>query len=616
MRFWARVGATRTRRIAFIVGAIVSAVVLVPLIGSIVEHAMYKNRVLPGVRIESTHVGGKNKVEAYDAIARVANDVTRTPLRVRVGDHQFTVDASLIGLNIDVDATTHRAVRDGRQGNPFSEVMGTVLRRFRPDDVPLDVRYDTNRVEGLLDGWANQVDRDLVEGKLRFEGTKVIVVAPHPGVGLQRAEARRRLLAGLERTDRSDEVELPVGPIEPQVSAAAVEAAAARARTLLSGTTEIRADNQRVELSPKSLVGTLETHIKGDQLVLTIDPLKLRLALGPKVAPLEHPAMDATFAVTSANAVSVVPSQDGTTLDVETLAHDILAGNRVVTARLHKSHPVHNTKWAKALGITRQVSSFTTYHPAGQARVQNIHRAADVLNNTVVEPGQVFSLNGKLGPRTAEKGYVKAPILVSDGFGEDFGGGVSQLTTTLYNAVFFGGYEEVEHTPHQFYISRYPMGREATVNYPSIDLKFRDDTSHGILIRTAYSDTSITVTLYGDNEGRTVHEEFRHEYNNVPITDQLVTCPVKNPLDDPAGDCAKMLALTRKTVATGEPGWDVEFDRVIDQPGKPEFRRHYRVHYPMLPNKVLVGIVVPSSTTSPSTAKPPKSTSTTVARKH
>jgi vancomycin resistance protein YoaR len=616
MRFWARVGGSRTRRTVLIVATILGVIVLVPLIGTVVEHVLYKNRVLPGVRIESARVSGKNKVEAYDAIARVANDLTRTPLRVRAGDHRFSVDASLIGLNVDVDATARRAVRAGREGNAFSDVMGTVLRRFRPDEVPLDVRYDTNRLEGLLDGWSNEINRDLVEGTLRFDGTKVIVVAPHAGVGLQRTEARRRLLAALQRTDRAAEVELPVGPIQPRVSEAAVEAAAARARTLLAGTIEIVAKDQRVELTPKSLVGTLETHISGNQLAVTIDPLKLRLALGPKVAPFEHPAVDATFAVSAGNAVTVVPSQDGNTLDLDALAHDILAGNRVVTARLHKMHPAHDTKWARALGITHQVSSFTTYHPAGQARVLNIHRAADVLNNSVVEPGQVFSLNGKLGPRTPEKGYVKAPILVSAGFGEDFGGGVSQLTTTLYNAVFFGGYEEVEHTPHQFYISRYPMGREATVNFPSIDLKFRDDTSHGILIRTAYSDTSITVTLYGDNEGRTVREENRHEYNNVPITDQLVVCPVKNPLDDPAGDCATMPALTRKTVATGEPGWDVEFDRVIDQPGKPEFRRHYRVHYPMLPNKVLVGIVVPSTTTSPTTAKPHKSPSTTAAKKH
>ena len=140
------------------------------------------------------------------------------------------------------------------------------------------------------------------------------------------------------------------------------------------------------------------------------------------------------------------------------------------------------------------------------------------MNNSIVEPGRLFSLNEELGPRTPEKGYLRAPILVNDGFGEDFGGGVSQLTTTLFNAVFFGGYRDVEHSPHHFYISRYPMGREATINYPSVDLKFRNDTTHGLLIRTSYSDTSITVTFYGDNDGRTVSEQNRNVLHTEAIT--------------------------------------------------------------------------------------------------
>jgi hypothetical protein len=222
----------------------------------------------------------------------------------------------------------------------------------------------------------------------------------------------------------------------------------------------------------------------------------------------------------------------------------------------------------------------------------------------------IASLNNALGPRTPEKGYVKAPIILEDGFGEDFGGGISQLTTTLYNAVFFGGYVDVDHSPHHYYISRYPMGREATVNFPSIDLKFRDDTSHGVLIRTYYSDTSITVTLYGNNDGRTVREENRREFNPVPITDQLITCPAK-PEIDPTNICGSLSALERSTLATGEPGWDVEFDRVIDQPGKPERRHHYRVHYPMLKNKILVG-TTPATSTTPTTKK--RRTPTTTAK--
>jgi vancomycin resistance protein YoaR len=249
--------------------------------------------------------------------------------------------------------------------------------------------------------------------------------------------------------------------------------------------------------------------------------------------------------------------------------------------------------------------------------VHNIHLAADVLNNTVVEPGQLFSLNDTLGPRTPEKGYVKAPILVNDGFGEDYGGGVSQLTTTVFNAVFFGGYRDVEHSPHRFYISRYPMGREATINYPSIDLKFRNDTTHGVLIRTGYSSTSITVTFYGDNDGRTVREENREVTHTEPITDQLVTCPVEKPTDDPGNDCAELTALQRKTVQTGETGYDVAFDRVIDQAGEPERRQRYHVHYPMLPNKVLVGIVPPTtrSTVAKAAKKPPRRTTTTTLRR-
>ena len=131
-----------------------------------------------------------------------------------------------------------------------------------------------------------------------------------------------------------------------------------------------------------------------------------------------------------------------------------------------------NTAWAQSLGIKEQVSSFTTNHRSGEARVTNIHRGADIINNMIVEPGATFSLNEALGPRTEERGFVRAPVFYGE-FTEDVGGGVSQLATTVFNAVFWGGYEDVYHKPHTIYISRYPMGREATVNYPTVDLQFR-----------------------------------------------------------------------------------------------------------------------------------------------
>ncbi len=243
-----------------------------------------------------------------------------------------------------------------------------------------------------------------------------------------------------------------------------------------------------------------------------------------------------------------------------------------------------------------------------------------MLNNTVVEPNQTFSLNDKLGPRTPEKGYVKAPILVEDGFGEDYGGGISQLTTTLYNAVFFGGYVDVAHSPHHFYISRYPMGREATIVYPTVDLKFRDDTDHGVLIRASTGATSVTVTFYGNNDGRVVHEQNRKILKTTPITDQVFPCPPpKPPVQDPNNLCARLAAGQKEQSASGETGYDVEFDRVIDQPGHPEVRQHYYVSYPMLTNTVLQGTAPNSPATtnpsSPTTQGASAATTTTTQRK-
>jgi vancomycin resistance protein YoaR len=606
-----------SRRLRFTLYWVVfgGALCVLAVIGSVVEHAVYSGHVLPGVQVDGAHVAGKKDVAAADVLARLATDLDRAPLRARVGERRFTIRPAQIGFDLDTEATARNAQRDGRHGNLLALVAGTVMRRVRPDHVPLVVRYDGRRLDDMLEAWGRGVDQGVVEGGLRFEGTKVVAISPHTGTGLQRDKGRREIVRALGRADRTHEVVLPFGKVAPRVDQNEVDVAAARARSLLVGNREIRARGADVALTPAQLAATLGTRITRDGLDLTIDTDKLRLTLGPRIAPLESAPTDATFSVSSANIVSVVPSRDGTVLDFDAIAKDILRGKRVIRADVRKAHPAHDTAWARRLGITKQVSSFTTYHAAGEARVHNIHLAADVLNNTIVEPGQLFSLNEKLGPRTPEKGYVRAPILVNDGFGEDYGGGVSQLTTTLFNAVFFGGYRDVEHSPHRFYISRYPMGREATINYPSVDLKFRNDTTHGLLIRTGYSETSITVTFYGDNDGRTVREENRNLIHTEPITDELLSCPVKTPTDDPNNDCADLPAFQRETVLTGETGYDVEFERVIDQPGQPERRQRYRVHYPMLPNKVLVGTKPPKST-STSVPKRPKPRTTTSTRPH
>lgn len=148
-----------------------------------------------------------------------------------------------------------------------------------------------------------------------------------------------------------------------------------------------------------------------------------------------------------------------------------------------------------------RVSRFTTYHDCCEPRVHNIQLLADTLDGHVVYPGGSFSINDVIGPRTTAKGYVPAPVLCSSGLCEGVGGGISQFATTMFNAIFWGGYEELEHRPHSIWLDRYPVGIEATLGYPSLDVAFRNDTVTPVTIRTRHTGTSITVELWGNAGG-------------------------------------------------------------------------------------------------------------------
>ena len=226
------------------------------------------------------------------------------------------------------------------------------------------------------------------------------------------------------------------------------------------------------------------------------------------------------------------------------------------------------------------MSSFTTDYPSGEARVTNIHRGADLLNNTVVEPGKVFSLNDTIGPRTAARGFVTAPVFAAGEFFDDYGGGVSQLATTTYNAAFFAGYADVTHQPHTIYISRYPPGREATVNYGVIDLQFRDDSPHGVLDphvlqrhvdhRRALRRHRRTNRARGEPRRRRTRSRSPTRRSNAPHRrpSTRTTCARRWPPGE------------TEQVSTGDAGFDVAFDRVIDQPGQPRAPRalHVALH--------------------------------------
>ncbi len=144
------------------------------------------------------------------------------------------------------------------------------------------------------------------------------------------------------------------------------------------------------------------------------------------------------------------------------------------------------------------LSKFTTCHEPNKTRVINIQKMADLVRGVVLKPKESFSLNNFVGERTSEKGFVPSNALGSAGLFTTIGGGISQFTTTFFNSAFFAGLDIPKSRPHSFYFSRYPYGREATLNWnPVIDLEIKNNTNNDIIVWTSYTEETISVSIYG-----------------------------------------------------------------------------------------------------------------------
>ena len=232
---------------------------------------------------------------------------------------------------------------------------------------------------------------------------------------------------------------------------------------------------------------------------------------------------------------------------------------RVATIAPVQTQPKVTTAMAKAWGVTEVVSSFSSAFPVNPPRTTNITIAARTLDGTLVKPGETFSLNAVLGQRTGAKGYQKAPVINGGRLETDYGGGVSQVSTTVFNAAFFAGVRIEQHTPHSFYISRYPEGREATISWPDVDNRWTNDTGKAILIHSHVSGNEVTVTFYGTRvwDVEAVKGPRRNVVQPRTITDDSPGCVAQSP-----------------TV-----GFDVTVSRIFRKDGRQVRTSQFSTHY-------------------------------------
>ena len=332
-----------------------------------------------------------------------------------------------------------------------------------------------------------------------------------PGVAVDSAALLEKLRV-LALTDET-EVVAPASRWFPEITTADAKAAAARAEAALSAPVELTVGGERIgALAPGRLGEVLRFRPFAGAYELVLDRDGLARVLDPLVAPRTQKPVDATFEVQGGR-IRVVPSRGGTRLAREKAAATVLAAalspsGRSAEIPLAKAEAELTTREARALGIHEVVSTFTTDMGASSPnRIHNVHLLGDYLDGTLLEPGETFSFNEVVGPRTPERGFLEGQMIFAGVLIPSIGGGVCQTATTVFNAAFEAGLPIAERVNHSFYISHYPMGRDATVSWGGPDLVFTNDLDHAILVEADYTDETFTVTFYGTRQERRIEAE-------------------------------------------------------------------------------------------------------------
>lgn len=458
------------------------------------------DKVPPGASVAGVEIGGLHQAAAETRLRDVLGPRSRQPIAVIGGGLSDQVDPPEAGLRVDVPGSV-RSAGGGRSFEP-----ARVWHYFTGgEDIGAVLDVDGSRLEDTVSDLARKVDESPVDGSISFQQGKPVVSRAADGRRLVRGGTRDALAKAFLGTERA---RLPFTVLHPTITQAAVRRALVSfARPAASGPVVLVLDGHEVKATPRRFTRGITMKADGTELAPSLDVDALLSALEPVMTTVMGTPQPARIVIADGRP-RVLPSKIGVAFDPRDLQRKFLVavvkprGERRVNILGVSVKASFATADARKLKVLEKVSTFSTRFPYAQYRNINLARGAELVDGTLLKPGDTFSLNKKLGKPSVQNGFTPGYV-ISDGiFKEDVGGGISQLATTMYNAEFFAGLDDVEHEVHSVYGGRFPVGREATVEYGKVDLKYKNNSPYGVLVTASVApsrpsnDGTVTVTMW------------------------------------------------------------------------------------------------------------------------
>jgi vancomycin resistance protein YoaR len=476
--------------------------VLVVLSGAVLGIAFAGSpaHLASGVRIAGVDVGGLTPGAAKSLLRQKWAAVERVPVSFRAGRHSWRFSASQLGVRPDWGAAVDDARRQGQGFGPLRGFRRLDVRVFGADVAPPTSVYDT-ALEYVLNRIGDAVNTPREDASVVLKGLRPVPVAGHAGHALDRSNAAEAIVRSLASFSRQS-VDLPMKVDSPHVQVNDLTVVVAEVKTAVSAPVHLTLGSTRFSVGPRRIAQLLELPADGRR-DLRIGGAGADKWFANLARNVDREPVDASWAISSSG-IRVTPDRPGYSLDVPRSARALLRAVLVTEPTLRNATLVaqttqarRTTKDAQAMNINGLVASYETFYGGEANRIHNVQLVSHLIDGHVIAPGATFSFNQATGARTEDKGFREAPVIINGELKTGLGGGVCQVSTTVFNAAYEAGLPIAERTNHALYISHYPQGRDATVNYPDVDLKFVNDTDHWLLLRTWVGSSSLTVALYG-----------------------------------------------------------------------------------------------------------------------
>mgnify|MGYP002757084667 CR=1 FL=1 len=455
----------------------------VALVGAayVTAHFVAGDQVPAHATVGDVAIGGMSPDEAEQQLRDALGDTYTRPITLQAGERSATLQPEKAGLTVDYAATIDQA-GGGASWNPVA-----IYRSLTGgDDVELVFDVDDDALREAVAGTQQSFSAAPKDATIALKDGKVVQTKAEQGSSLRVDETADKVDEAFRaaRTDVEADVEITQPAVGDDVVQAFRDGALAQA---LDGPVSLTSKNGNVELPQATVAKALTITGKGKDLAVAVDEKAFDELTGKDRKRLNaNGPKDASYRFQGGKVV-VVPSKPGVVIEQKDLraafTTAVQGKQRTVAIKGKEKEPEFSTAKAEQLKPKEVIGAYSTQYPHASYRNTNIGQAAKRVNGSVLLPGETFSLNDTVGERTAANGFAGGYVINGGALVKELGGGVSQAATTLFNAAFFAGFEDVEHKPHSLYFSRYPAGREATVYYGSVDLRFKNNTKYPAIIQ-------------------------------------------------------------------------------------------------------------------------------------